>query len=173
MPSHRWVLILMSMSMLTFALYRIIQGIFPSGACILVTHGVYCLQPPFLISHHGLEDLMLKNARTFLMDDFPLSLPDFALEANGEGIYASLTTSDAAPGLRPSSQASTAAMTIRNSREIGSRWCFASSAGQIGLHLSTPVFPSNITIDHIPKAISVNPWIRLERWSCGESSMAL
>lgn len=86
-----------------------------------------------------------------------LPLVDYALEANGGGIYPSLTTLEGSPNPQIPVVGSSAVEVINDSCQVSHRWCFSLHSGQVGLRLATPIYPSNITLDHIPRLYSINP----------------
>ena len=77
---------------------------------------------------------------------------DFALKADG-GIVACRLTSNCRSwslGLI----ADTADLAISDNMQVGQCWMLPSRSGQLGVILSSPIVPSHVTIDHIPRAIA-------------------
>lgn len=81
----------------------------------------------------------------------PVPLRDYALAADGGMIVDELTSPLNGPYTH-----STPALVLDDDTRIGHCWLFSGSQGQIGI--STPAFihPTNVTIEHIPRAIAAD-----------------
>ncbi|KAK6495464.1 hypothetical protein TWF481_003481 [Arthrobotrys musiformis] len=110
-----------------------------------------------------------------------LEKPDYALLAHGTLIDPRLTSSTFdpydTPGLwgkltaflRPGPNEP--AHVITESTNIGDCWSFPQASGQVSMLLAEPIYPTDVTIDHVPRGISgdissapqeVEFWVKIE-----------
>lgn len=110
-----------------------------------------------------------------------LQKPDYALLAHGTLIDPRLTSSTFdpydTPGLLGKLTAflrpglNEPAHVLTESTNIGDCWSFPQSSGQVSLLLAEPIYPTDVTIDHVPRGISgdissapqeVEFWVKIE-----------
>ncbi|KAF3207017.1 hypothetical protein TWF106_008866 [Orbilia oligospora] len=110
-----------------------------------------------------------------------LQKPDYALLAHGTLIDPRLTSSTYdpydTPGLlgkltaflRPGPNEP--AHILTESTNVGDCWSFPQASGQVSLLLAEPIYPTDVTIDHVPKGISgdvssapqeIEVWVKIE-----------
>ena len=93
----------------------------------------------------GHLDSLARNAATRMLGGV-IQLRDFALEADGGSIDYSVTT-----GGRVWSFGSMAPeVAIQEPFRVGQCWKVVGSTAQLGLSLAEPIYPTNVTIKHIP-----------------------
>ena len=86
----------------------------------------------------------------------PVGYPDFALYVHGGRIIGDLTRTINGARLVPHTSLQAPTLSILDDSRIGECWSISSNRAQLGIKLARNIFPTHITIDHIPKAIALN-----------------
>lgn len=81
---------------------------------------------------------------------------DYALEADGGSIVYELTSGSFWWRTYIPRLSSTAHYAIDDSRAIGHCWSLSATSGQLGILLAEPLYPSFITINHIPQMLAAD-----------------
>ncbi|KAI0702558.1 hypothetical protein C8Q76DRAFT_606617 [Earliella scabrosa] len=84
--------------------------------------------------------------------DDPVGLPDYALAAEGAKIIQKLTTSSKSDLEKARPPSNILDEDIRS----GSCWSFSGDRAQVGIKVSTQLYPTHVTIEHIPRAITAH-----------------
>lgn len=71
------------------------------------------------------------------------------MRSSGGGMLTSLFGEKATPGMSP-------VVALHHETHLGYCWPFEGSVGQLGVRLSRRVFPSEVTIDHVPRELAVD-----------------
>ncbi|PIL24701.1 hypothetical protein GSI_12587 [Ganoderma sinense ZZ0214-1] len=86
----------------------------------------------------------------------PVRRPDFALYANGGRVIPELTGIVRDDVLVLPSTDNSPNLSLSDDPRIGSCWKFPQDAGQLGFRTSEILFPTHVTIDHIPIDVAVD-----------------
>ncbi|KAI1785649.1 hypothetical protein LXA43DRAFT_899279 [Ganoderma leucocontextum] len=115
------------------------------------------------MSHLGLPARWQRSPpQTDTVDDYLFerhlwgpALRDWALSADGALVYPEYTSpyNHSAPPGSPWHPG----IALTDDSRIGRCWSIPASHGQLGIALPGFIFPTNVTIDHIPKAIAADP----------------
>ncbi|KAI0654537.1 hypothetical protein C8Q70DRAFT_925457 [Cubamyces menziesii] len=84
----------------------------------------------------------------------PAFRPDYTLDANGGKVVPTLTSSDRSRRRAPSA-APGPEVVISEDSSIGNCWTPGVS-GQVGLSTTTVIYPTHVTVEHIPRQIAVD-----------------
>ncbi|TFK80344.1 hypothetical protein K466DRAFT_504052 [Polyporus arcularius HHB13444] len=86
----------------------------------------------------------------------PVGRRDFALHADGGRVLPELTKVAKGGGWTQSSSGSSPEYAITDDSRIGHCWSIPGSAAQLGIQLSQMIFPTHVSIDHIPLEIAAD-----------------
>lgn len=129
-------------------------------AAILVAAGradIHSVTTAFLANgHHFLPTSgscvsdVSKLPRSLVTRALPVGRHDYALGAHGAQVASKLTTPHrSASSLSPDT-------VLSDDFRIDGCWNVGSSQGQIGIVLYEPIWPTHITIDHVPQSLTTN-----------------
>ncbi len=108
--------------------------------------------PPSLPVH--ISAYVQKVVRAALRD--PVGRRDFALAADGAKITPKLTSSFEVLSDLSSAPARSPELILDEDMRSGSHWFLPCAQGQVGIKLPAFIYPTNVTIDHIPRELAAD-----------------
>ncbi|TFK81046.1 hypothetical protein K466DRAFT_578729 [Polyporus arcularius HHB13444] len=109
-------------------------------------------KPPHEASPNSQLEAYVRRLVSSAMRD-PVGLQDFALHALGAKVLPQLTTM--APGRwRGSLPQNAPEEALRDSLHVGQCWLVKGTSAQLGIALHSPVYPTHVTVDHVPLEIA-------------------
>ncbi|KAI9057523.1 hypothetical protein FKP32DRAFT_1544188, partial [Trametes sanguinea] len=86
----------------------------------------------------------------------PVGVPDFALHANGGRVLDTLTSTRSGERTVIATPLHPPEIALNEDMRIGSCWLIPDAQGQLAIVIPNLVYPTNVTIDHVPREISLD-----------------
>ncbi len=134
-------------------------GIFACGVLLAIAFGCYMVNPVLRPRQEAEISPALRayidRAVSKAFRD-PVGRRDFALHADGGRVLPELTKVAKGGGWTQPLSGSSPEHAITDDSRIGHCWSIPGSAAQLGIQLSEMIFPTHVSIDHIPVEIAAD-----------------